>query len=64
MHSEKTRRERHLRSVWIFQRDRLSPSDAGSSVGHCSERTVCAKDAVEDAYVSTPDTSSKVGGAP
>lgn len=41
-HPEKTRRERHLWSLRTFQRDRLTPSDAGSSVRHCSERTVMA----------------------
>jgi hypothetical protein len=44
-HPEKTRRERHLRSCRTFQRDRLSPSDAGSSVGHCSEHTVAVQNA-------------------
>ena len=36
-HPEKTKRERHLRSSRTFQRDRLSPSDADSSVSHCSD---------------------------
>lgn len=44
-HPEKTKRERHLRPSRTFQRDRLSPSYAGSSVSHCSERTVEAKNA-------------------
>ena len=38
-HSEKTRRERHVRFS-TFQRERLTPSDVGSSVRHCSERSV------------------------
>jgi hypothetical protein len=52
-HSEMTRRERHLRSAWIFQRDRLSPSDAGSSVGQCPERTVDIKHGAKHAHMST-----------
>jgi hypothetical protein len=38
VHSEKTRRERHTRSLRTFQRDRLTPSKSDSSVGHCSGR--------------------------
>ncbi len=52
-HPEKTRRERHLRSSRTFQRDRLSPSDADSSVSHCSEHTVASKNAANHPNVST-----------
>jgi hypothetical protein len=56
-HPEKTRRERHLRSSRTFQRDRLSPSDADSSVSHCSEHTVAIKNAANHPHVSTPTRS-------
>jgi hypothetical protein len=52
-HPEKTRREHHLRSSRTFQRDRLSPSDADSSVSHCSEHTVASKNAANHPNVST-----------
>ncbi len=53
-HPEKTRRERHLRSSQTFQRDRLSPSDADSSVRHCSVHTVALDNAANHPHVSTP----------
>jgi len=56
-HPEKTRRERHLRSSRTFQRDRPSPSNAGSSVRHSSEHTVAFNNAANHPSVSTPNRS-------
>ena len=63
-HPEKTRRERHLRSSRTFQRDRLSPSNAGSSVSHCSVQTVAFMNAANHPHVSTHTAAAPCQASP